>query len=287
MRSLAQGQDWPIEIREGWTSDFFKTFKRFTPQSWSERIKPWRAPASPPIYAMLLALQTATESYLEGSINTTDIVLPTPPSDPNRGVLDQEISRLGLRRTHRFISALEATLYANQVSRRERWPPFSGRGETRLILAIDYSRSALTASLWIDEDGDFLDEYRLLTDIDIGADALPSDDRSTKRHQLLKDVASLPVTVPEHTNLTEISEIVIIGDRAIDDEFLRLLEETAGTGLVTKMKNATRYDFAGDADHVFTAVKSIAYLAKQKIDEGEQTCLAWDCNGLWDEWMGL
>lgn len=77
-----------------------------------------------------------------------------------------------------------------------------------------------------------------------------------KRRQLLKDVASLPVTAPEYPTLTEISELVIIGDRAKDEEYLRLLEDVVGPGSIVKKSNATTcYD---GADPVFTCVSGQA-----------------------------
>lgn len=287
MRSLAEGQNPPNVFREGWLSACQDTVKRFTPPSLSKELGRWQAPTTPPINAMLHALQAATEAYLGTNLNTSDLVTSTRLSESNRDLLDLELNRLGLRRTlGGFLSALNAAILANDIPWNRSY--LSGIDEIRLILAVDYSRSALTAGLFIDETG-VLDDHRFLQDVNIGAHASPSDlpwseELSLKRKRLLQEVASLPVTDAGFELPGSISELVLIGDRANDHELLELLEDIVGTGPTTTIRDSKQYD---SADPIFTAVKSVASLAKQKIDEGGQSCLAWDCTGPWDNWMGL
>lgn len=287
MRSLAKGQNLPSEVREDWVSTCYETIKRFIPQSLSKELERWQAPTTPPINAMLLALQAATEAYLETPLNTSDLVTSTGFSQSNRDLLDLELNRLGLRRTlGAFPSALKATVFVNDMPWNRSY--LSGIDEARLVLGVDYSRSALTAGLFIDDNG-VLDDHRFLQDVDIGADASPSnlpwsEELLRKRRRLLQEVTTLPVTDDGFRLPERVSELVLIGDRANDDELLDLLEEIVGTGLVARIRDATQYE---SADPIFTAVKAIASLAKQKIDEGEQSCLPWDCKRSWDKWMGL
>lgn len=292
MRSLAEGQNPPNEIREDWFSICHETIKRFTPQSLSKVLERWQAPTKPPINAMLLALQTATEAYLDTPLNTSDLVTSTKLSKSNRHLLDPELHRLGLRRTlGRIPSALKAAIFANDLSWDDvSWnrPYLSDLYETRLILAVDYSRSALTAGLFIGDNG-VLDDYRFSQDTDIGADASPSnfpwsEDLLLKRRRLVQEVARLPVTDAGFELPGRVTELVFIGDRANDDELLELLEEIVETELVARIRDTIPYD---SADPIFTAVKGVASLAKQRIDEGEQSCLPWDCKGSWDNLMGL
>jgi hypothetical protein len=185
-----------------------------------------------------------------------------------------------------FPSALTAAIFANDIPRNRSY--LSGADETRLVLAVDYSRSALTAGLFIDENG-VLDDHRFVQDLDIGADASPanlpwSGELLLKRRRLLQEVTSLPLTNGGFELPERLSVLVLIGDHANDEEFLRLLEEIVGTESVARTRDTTKSD---RADPIFTAVKGIAFLAKQKIDEGEQSCLAWDCKGWWDNWIGL
>lgn len=236
---------------------------------------------------MLLALQAATEAYLAAPLNTSDLVTSTRLSESRRDLLDLELHRLGLRRTlGGFPSALKAAIFANNIPKNQSY--LSGVDETRLLLAVDYSRSALTAGLFIDENG-VLDDYHFVQDLDIGADASPanlpwSGDLLLKRRRLLQKVTSLPVTDAGFGLPQRVSVLVLIGDHANDEEFLRLLEEIVGTELVARTRYTTNFD---RVDPIFTAVKGIAFLAKQRIDEGEQSCLAWDCKGWWDGWIGL
>lgn len=220
----------------------------------------------PPINAMLLALQVATEAYLETPLNTSDLAIPHGFSKSNRDLLDLELNRLGLRRTlGGYLSALKATIYANDRSWNRSY--FYGFEETRLVLAVDYSRSALTAALFINENG-VLDNHRFIQDVDIGADASPSSHTESeellrKRKRLLQEATSLPITDAGFAIPEEISELVLIGDRAYDDELLELLKAIVGTALVAKVRATT---YSDSADPIFTAVQGIASLAKQRID---------------------
>lgn len=287
MRSLATENYSPHKPREDWYSACHETIKRFTPQFVSKELERWQAPFTPPINAMLLALQAATEAYLGAPLNTSDLVVPTRFSESNQNLLDLEFNRLRLRRNlGGFPSALEAAIYA-KIMPRDRSYPY-GIEETRLILAVDYSRSALTAGLFIDDSG-ALNDHRFIQDVNIGADASPSHlpwsaELQLERRRLLEKATKLPATDAGFELPQEISELLLIGDRAYDDQLLALLEEILGTRLVARIRDTAQYD---GPDPIFIAAKSIASLAKQKIDEGGQSCLAWDCKGLWDEWMAL
>ncbi len=277
----------PYSLRKDWFSICHETIKKVIPHFLSKELERWRDPTTPPINAMLLALKTATEAYLETPLNTTDLVTSTVLSKSNCHLLELELDRLGLRRTEGgFYFALEAAILANDRTRDH--PYFSDIDETRLLLAVDYSRSALTTGLFIDENG-VLDIHRFIQDIEIGADASPSHlpwskELELKRRRLLREVASLPVTDAGFELPATISELVLIGDRAKDDELLKLLEEIVGTGLVTRIRNTTQYD---SVDPIFTAVKSIAARGKYRIDEGGESCLSWDCKRSWMNYFTL
>ena len=78
----------------------------------------------------------------------------------NRNLLDLELNRLGLRRTlGGFSSALKAAIFVNDIPWNRSYLP--GIDETRLVLTVDYRRLALTAGLFIDENG-VLDNHRFL-----------------------------------------------------------------------------------------------------------------------------
>ncbi|KAL2038822.1 hypothetical protein N7G274_008580 [Stereocaulon virgatum] len=223
---------------------------------------------------MLFALQAATEAYLNAPLNTSDLLTSTRLSESNRDLLDLERHHLGLRRTlGGFPSALKAAVFANDITRNRSY--LSGVDETRLILAVDHSKAALTAGLFIHENG-VLDDHRFVQDPDIGADASPanlpwSGELLLKRRRLLQEITRLPVTDTGFRLPKTLSALVLIGDHANDEEFLRLLEETVGMELVARTRDTAQFD---RADPIFTAVKGIAFLAKRKIDEGEQSCLA-------------
>lgn len=241
----------------------------------------------PPVNAMLLALQAATEAYLDKPINTTDIALPTSILNSKSSLMDLEIGRLGLRRTSQgYPTALKAAMWAQRMT----WDhsELSESDDPRLILAIDYSQSALTAALFSNDAG-VLEEHRFEQGLDIGADASPSHlpwskELLRKRRGLLEEVTRLPIQDVRFELSDRISELVLIGDCAKDDQLLSLLEGVLGLGVVARVRDVKHHD---KVDPVFTAAKAMAAVAKGQIDEGENSCLAWDCTGWWDEWMGL
>ena len=289
MRGLAQGHEVSNEKQEDWFSQYHNIIKPYIPQYLGNTLQKWQDPNLPAITPMLSAMRAAAEAYLQVSLNTTDLAISTKlsVSDPTHNLLNQDLGSLGLRRTlGGFPSALEAAVYASHMSRDHSY--ISNDDDPRLILAVDCSRSALTVGLFIDQD-DVLDSHRFLQDLSIGADASPFNvpwrrELLIERRLLLQKVASLPIENVGCIPSGEIQELVVLGDFARDGQLLALLEEVVGTGLVETVRRTAQAD---SIDPIFAAAKGMAFLAKQKIDEGEGSCLPWDCKGWWDRWMGL
>lgn len=201
---------------------------------------------------MLKALKTATESYLEASLSTTEVVFPFPVSDSYLDTLRSTCSSLSLEMP---LSAqppagiLAARAYGiggicNIVTPDETLERNPADDPEQLILTVDYSRAALTALLVAEECGVF--EYRrVLHDTRLGADCLSFSKRSdtpecdSNRSDLahaLRDVSSLPLEGGNGAGLKRIRELVLLGesagDRLLHDVLKEVLGEQPGT-LVT------------------------------------------------------
>lgn len=199
---------------------------------------------------MLRALKTATESYLEASLSTAEVVFPFPVSDSYLDTLRSACSPFSL---HMPLSAqppagiLAARVYdiggnCKTAIGKEALVINQADDPEQLILTVDYSRAALTALLVAEECGVF--EYlRVLHDTNLGADCLSflrrsdtpgcdSNIRSDLAHAL-RGVTNLPLEDGNGTRMKRIRELVLLGesadDRLLHDVLKEVLDEQSGT----------------------------------------------------------
>ncbi len=243
-------------------------------QSLRDYLPPWlggKNARTQSLSRMLEALKTATESYLETSLSTAEVVMPFPVSNSYLHDLRSACSYLSL---HMPLSAqppagiLAARAHgiggncpsdtASKVSR-EQWDD-----PEQLILTIDYSRAALTALLVAEECSTF--EYRrVLHDTRLGTDGLfrgsDSSGPDSSRDDLaraLRKLTSLPLEDGNGEGLKQISELVLLGesasDRRLHDVLMEVLAEQSGSLVTAAYDERPRV-----IDPLFAASRGVAY----------------------------
>ena len=241
-------------------------------QSLRDYLPPWlggKNARTQSLSRMLEALKTATESYLETSLSTAEVVMPFPVSNSYLDDLRSACSYLSL---HMPLSAqppagiLAARAHgiggewgtASNVSEREVDDP------EQLILTIDYSHAALTALLVAEECGIFEDrrvlhDTRLGTDgLSRGSDSSESDSSRSGLVRALRELTSLPLEDGNGAGLMRISELVLLGesasDRRLHDVLREVLAEQSGRFVTTANDERARI-----IDPLFAASRGVAY----------------------------
>ncbi len=236
---------------------------------------------------MIPALNVATEAYLDTALNTSDLVVPTRFSGYARKKLDAILKNLRLRRTiGAYYYALKAAVAANDIALGQTCN--YDHPLTQLILAVIYTRSDLTLLLLLDDEC-VSDELRYVQRVDLAADCMAGAFEQDEGHRQniksqIEEIAKLPVlgVGDDVPNMT--SQCVLLGDRVMSEKFSDVLEYIVGVELVQKGRTTSALE---SADPVFTAANGPAYWAKQSIDAGEGSCLAWNCSGFLDSWQEL
>lgn len=209
-------------------------------QSLRDYLPPWLGgidARTQPLFWMLKALDTATESYLGTSVSSAEVVLPFPVSISFLKALRAVCFSLSLKLP---LSALPpAGIFAARVDGIGGKCEVTGSNEAteldvkddpeQLILTVDYSRAALTALLVVEECGIF--EYRgVLHDTSLGADALSrrSDSSRSDITHALRNITSLPLEDGNGAGLKQISELILLGESAGDQRLEDVLKEILG-----------------------------------------------------------
>ena len=211
-------------------SDFDLGYERFQAplglHSLQDYLPPWLGRIKPQdrsLFGMLSALKTATESFLDTSISDADIVAPFPISQSFLDAICAACCSLSLK------SPLPKRRPGGILATR-----LHGIGQKCIldgseqpILTIDYSRAALTALL-VDVNCGAFEYRRVLHDTSLGADALsqwPSSSRSNLA-RALHDI--IRAEYDNGTEITQIGELVIIGEAAGDSRLEDVLKEVMG-----------------------------------------------------------
>lgn len=228
-------------------------------------LPPWlggnddRCPQS--LSGMLKALKTATESYLQASLSTAEVVVPFPVAECFLDALRAACSSLSLQ------MPLSAQPPAGILAARAHG--IGGNCNTgddepaQLILTVDYSRAALTALLVAEECGIF-EVRRVLHDTRLGADALSRGSDApgfnSSRGDLasaLRDITRLPVKDGNGEEVTLVGELVLLGesagDRRLHDVLKEVLGEQSGSPVTTVSDGRRRI-----IDPLFAASRGVA-----------------------------
>lgn len=232
-------------------------------QSLRDHLPPWLGgndPGTQSLSGMLKALKTATESYLQASLSTAEVVVPFPVAESYLDALRSACSSLSLQ------MPMSAQPPAGILAARAHG--IGGNCDTaddpaQLILTVDYSRAALTALLVAEECGIF-EVRRVLHDTRLGADALsrgsdaPGPNRSRgDLASALREITRLPVEDGNGEEVTRVGELVLLGesagDRRLHDVLKEVLGEQSGS-LVTTASDGRRRMI----DPLFAASRGVA-----------------------------
>ncbi len=144
----------------------------------------------------------------------------------------------------------------------------------QLVLAIDYSRAALTTTLLVEEAALF-DVQRVIRNASLGANdhsrmsVAPPDYWESIRAQL-RYVTRMAISDPYVVLPVTISQLVLLGDRATDPQLADAIKNVMGSSVLQ-----TAPPLGSDADAVgpvFAAALGEAALSKFKLDLGEGDC---------------
>ncbi|KAK4635062.1 hypothetical protein CLAFUW4_00082 [Fulvia fulva] len=193
---------------------------------------------------MLQTLKTAGESYLGmvDCLHTIGVSLPRPISPQLHGSLQSAASSLSLSLLDPRFSRLPAGVYAASgygVAAKCRNFPTDYCDEARLMLAIDYSRAALTAAL-IHEDVPLYRTLRTFHSETLGGAALDRTCSSPDRRDLdctaglrvaLTNITKLPASEDEDAKeITFVQTIVVHGESASDFRLNSVLRDVLSRG---------------------------------------------------------
>lgn len=122
--------------------------------------------------AMLRALRTSTETFLETRLNKSNLAIPKYFLDSQRSLLASAFEAESLQRSRpSFSTVCGAASRANGIGLCDPASCDYKELEPRIYLTVDYSRSSLTSISWV-EEYTVSEYFNLLHDLDLVADAL-------------------------------------------------------------------------------------------------------------------
>lgn len=197
-------------------------------QGLRDRLPPWLGGPRPDprievLSRMLLTLKTATESFLnEGQLSHIQMVLPAWPSDGFFEAAQSAAKQLSLSPLEVGSSASQFAAYANHAGVR------NCVGE-RLILAVEYSRAALTTFMF-SEWCELYDELRGLHFLALGSGRSADENHERDLVAAIRRVARLPLhSINDGTVLDHISGLVVLGEDGSSAMLSRALHEVLST----------------------------------------------------------
>jgi hypothetical protein len=176
---------------------------------------------------MIKALKSAAESYIGQPITVVSFTIPLLPAPKGQHLLDTALRSAGLNRTAQRLDAGHHAATANYIGAYYQNGGRDFRDSSMLLLTVDYTRSALTAFLYFQEDGVF-DIVRTEHHIEeLGAGALGECRASTDiAHCLrpLKDTFRRLVKMPingyhwpsDSEVPNRVSDVILLGDKGHD-----------------------------------------------------------------------
>lgn len=229
-------------------------------QGLRDRLPPWLGGPRPDprvevLSRMLLTLKTATESFLgDGQLSHVQTVFPAWPSDGFFEAAQSAAKQLSLSPFEMGSSAGQFAAYANHAGER------NCVGE-RLILAVEYSRAALTTFIF-SEWCELYDELRGLHFLDLGSGRSAAEDHEGDLVSAIRRVARLPLhSIIDGTVLDHISGLVVLGENGSSGTLSRALHEVLSTLSSPPPKSGEVHDLDQEmADPVFAASMGAAML---------------------------
>lgn len=230
---------------------FFTTLIKLDATLWApyfpEMLSPWlsrnvKTPTSPlqepkdarvaTLELMIRALVTAVESYLDEKISSADVTTPFTISDDFRAAIHSAASSLSLKVHRSRLAPISATSISGIPSGKcDNWNGTHFNDDRKqLILVIDYSRAALTATL-LSEKCNYFKAERLLHDTRFGAERLGEcNDACLENFKLeFRRLIRLPLeNVPSEFSAEFRSGLLLIGESVPSVILNRMLKDVDG-----------------------------------------------------------
>ena len=182
---------------------------------------------------MIQSLRTATESHLEGSrISVADLAIPVQATGNTRNQLKSTCQALGLSNNlPSQPSAGVLAAMANDVGGTCPNTPGAHMDPAQLVLTLDYSRAALTMSVWAEECAVY-EERRTLNEPNLGASALATCQQNRGEQEcqsLLADQIRDFVQKPsDKGDPRDIGSLVLLGESTKDQRLEAALKQVLG-----------------------------------------------------------
>ncbi|KAL8826791.1 MAG: hypothetical protein Q9170_007271 [Blastenia crenularia] len=213
---------------------------------------------------MLQALMIASGSYLGVPLAEADVVFPSGASEKLIKTLRATSSILGIHLplSRPYQAGILAAHAYGLIG------DFDGTcSDEQLILTVDYSRAALTASLIYDDCGITEIDGRILHDINFGADALSNSSEQVRAEMVLalRSLTTLPLHHCNGEGVTEISALVFTGESAGNTELQDILKEALGEHSGRLLKGASDR-LNGPVDPLFVTSREVAKYCWQSLE---------------------
>ena len=228
--------------------------------------------------AMLHALRTSTETFLETWLNTSNLAVPEHFLDRQRSLLASAFKAEGLQRSRPSFSTVGgAASRANGIGLCDHASCDYKEVKPRIYLTVDYT--SLTLISWV-EEYTISEYFNLLHDLDLGADALANRLDSKIEYwasvrQLINKAAELSDSLPADYNYITpkvFSRVVLLGDRVISRQLLNILRDVLGPQLIPEATPGDEGSQVTLVDPVFAAARGAAASSREMVDH-----VRWDC----------
>jgi hypothetical protein len=216
-----------------------------------------------PFSDMLKALKVAMESHLETKLCDTGIFLPFHFTEPYYQMLGNATAAVSLGVPK--IRTSPAAMFAGRVYGLDAdCNYYDSFGQEKLILAIEYSRAAVTAFL-IHDDCGVWQRLRVVHDTRLGLDNLRDGEAGwTDMERVLRNITQLPLKDGTGAGLGYISDIMLLRESARDTRIQNVLRTVLGEryGSLTKIDG-----YAGAVDPLFVGSRGAAYYSWFRQDD--------------------
>ncbi|KAJ5166238.1 uncharacterized protein N7482_005019 [Penicillium canariense] len=217
------------------------------------------------ISRMLESLKIAIESYLEASVSTAEITVPFPISDTFFDTL---------RSTAKSESISIPATPAAPAGRLVAQPVYGiGPGEcgydphvqdpAQAFLTVEYTRSALTALLVVEECGIY-EDLRVLHETRFGSQESPQD-RRAKLTTALGDIVKMPVEY-DGEMLKSLSNVILLGESSQDKLLHDILKDVLSKQQPSGINTAVVDQHQEPVNPVFAASVGAARLNLFKLN---------------------
>jgi hypothetical protein len=204
-----------------------------------DHLPPWlggKRPESQPLLPMLTALKAAAECHLEATIEDVGIVASFPVTEQYLETIRAACSSMHISMSTTAAYPLLAGSLAAPIYGVGRLcdDPYRSGIPNQMILAVDFSRAAVTAALFHEFCGIF--EYRrVLHDTDFGLDQLRRDSElgsgllQEKLEVSLRELVKLPLNDGGNGETVKyLSNLIMLGESAADPQLHNILKKVIG-----------------------------------------------------------